>query len=221
MRHLLLLLFVVAAVVAAGLAWVFKHLPWWQTAALVVGLLVVAKLVAARLFTWALSIPFKWKGAVLKGATVQVHSISPASPPAKKTEANGGSDDESAPESSARNYFLLDVTVTPTAPPGKFTQWGPNEVQLVKTESRVRLHSASDEDDACEVKRIEVEDEGQFKEDEGFTYAGARRLKLLLAVQPGTSRLKFRYYFEEFGEVELPPNSNSGFNAAAPTERAA
>jgi len=219
MRQLLLLLVVVAAAVAVGLAWAFKNLPWWQTVALVVGLLVVAKLAAARLFTWALSIPFKWKGAVLRGATVQVHSITPAAPPSKMPEADGASDSESKQESSARDHFLLDVTVTPNAPPGKFTQWGPNEVQLVKPESRVRLHGASDEDDACEVKRIEVEDEGQFKEDEGFAYAGPRRLKLLLAVQPGTSRLKFRYYFEEFGELQLP--TNSSFNATAPAERAA
>jgi hypothetical protein len=180
----------------------------------------LAMLVAARLFTWALSIPFKWKGAVLKGATVQIHSIIPTVAPAINPEADGASDAESTPESSRRDYFLLDVTITPNAPPGKFTQWGPNEVQLVKPESRVRLHTASDDDDACEVKRIEVEDEGHFKEDEGFAYAGPQRLKMLLAVQPGTSRLKFRYYFEEFGEVQLPPVSSSGSDAIAPAERA-
>jgi hypothetical protein len=38
-------------------------------------------------------------------------------------------------------------------------------------------------------------------------FPGPQRLKLTIAVKPGTPALKFRYYFEEFGCVTLlaPP----------------
>jgi hypothetical protein len=35
-------------------------------------------------------------------------------------------------------------------------------------------------------------------------FSGPQRLKLLIGVKPGTSCLKFRYYFEEFGSVNVP-----------------
>src|SRR2546430_12006750 len=54
---------------------------------------------------------------------------------------------------------------------------------------------------------LDVQQEGAFKPDEGFKFEGPQRLRLLIAVKPGTSRLKFRYYFEEFGAVVLPAAS--------------
>lgn len=231
MRQFLLLAVVLVAAIVAGLTWAFKNLPWWGSVALVVALVVVAKFVAGRLFIWALSIPFKWKGAVLRGATIQVHSLVPADPPApsKSAEAKDGGPAEDADETasaeeepaSPRQWWQLDATITPTQSSGKFTHWSPSELVLVKPESRIRLHGEDDKDDCCEIKRVEVEQDGQFKEDEGWRYAGPQRLKLLLAVQPDVPRLKCRYYFEEFGEVQLPGPTNAQQAPASSGQRAA
>jgi len=60
------------------------------------------------------------------------------------------------------------------------------------------------DDGACAIHNLQVEEEGQFKPHEGMKYPGPQRLRMVLAVQPGVTALKFRYYFEAFGEVRLP-----------------
>jgi len=214
----MLLALVVIAAFGAGLVWVFRHLPWWGSLAVVLGLIVIGRFAVGRLITWALSLPFKWKGAVLKGASVLIHSVSPAENAAASTRDDESEQDASAGEetTTSRERYLLDATVTPNQPPGKFTQWAPGELVLVKTDSQLRLHGKDDEHDSCRIKCVEVEEDGQFKEDDGCSYAGPQRIKLLLEAQPGIRRLKFRYYFERFGEVELPgrpgTQSRSGSN---------
>jgi hypothetical protein len=212
MRQLVLVGAVSVALVVAGLTWAFIRLPWWQSVALVVAIAILAKLLAGRVFTWALSLPFKWKGAVLNDAAIEVHSVAPAalSPgmPSRNVEESPASNGQL--ELSSREFFQLDVTITPNRQKGKFIHWGPNDLVLVKPETKLRLYGSDDHDESCQIKRIEVEQEGQFKEDEGLAYAGPQRLRLLLAVQPGVEQLKFRYYFEEFGKVELPLRPAAG-----------
>jgi hypothetical protein len=223
MRQVLLLALVLVAAAVAGLTWAVKNLPWWGTVAVVMGLIVLGKFAAGRLMVWAITIPFKWKGAVLKGATVEVHSVTASGPPPPTPGDEPHGEKVSADEAgSRREQFRLDVTVNPSlAPGGKFSNWSPSELVLVKPESKLRIHGRDDDDDSCEVKRVEVYHAGQFQEDDGASYPGSQRVLLWVGVRPGVTRLKFRYYFEDFGEVALPPANATGTDPGWAQENAA
>ena len=70
-----------------------------------------------------------------------------------------------------------------------------------------------DEDEVGSVGEVLVWDGASFAEDDPGKYEGERRLRLHVAVVPGTRRARFRYYFEVFGEVELPASSSHGAGA--------
>jgi len=198
-----ILLMVLAGIVAGGIL-AIKFLPWWALLAGVVAMVPIGKWVLKRALVGLFTAPFKMKGAALKGAAVLVHSLTPTQKPAAEVSAEAESN--GAGDRPTRRYFWLDVTVQPAERSEGFQSWEPGELRLVKPESRLNPHDpgADDGDDACEVERLEVEQEGTFQEDEGWKLPGPQRLRLLLAVEPGVSWLKFRYYFEEFGEVRVP-----------------
>lgn len=84
--------------------------------------------------------------------------------------------------------------------------WEPGELRLVRSKSVLRPESdePDEEDSTCKVTKIQTEGEGQWNDDEGMKYSSAQRLRLHLAAQLGVKELKFRYYFEEFGNIKLP-----------------
>jgi len=153
---------------------------------------VVARFVVPRMVRNLFLIPFRAKGAVLKGASARAHTVSQATVAA-------------AEESEPRRHYLVDVTITPSNTDGPFGMWEPGELRLVRPESV--LHPESDEpevdDSSCEVTKLGIEDEGKWGKDEGMKYAGAQRLRLNVAVHSAVKELKFRYYFEEFGNVKV------------------
>jgi hypothetical protein len=181
--------FAILALLLVGSYFAIKLLPWWAMLLGVVATFFVGKLLVARLFRKLLIMPFRAKGAVLKAARVQIHSVEPI---------RGGSQSE-----PTRVRYRLDVTISPTNEGGAFNLWEPGELRLVLPESKIDLDSSS-EDEGCEIQSIEVEQEDRFRPDEGLKYSGPQRLKLCVAVVPGRRELKFRYYFEEFGQVRLP-----------------
>jgi hypothetical protein len=184
----------------AGMMWAVRTLPWWALIALFAGLLVVAKFAIKRLLNQLFLVPFKMKGAVLQAATVEIHSVRPADAPTKI---------DGSPEPEAivpRRYFTLEVTIRPKDVTGKFAHWEPGELRLTQPEHHVSTgDDPSMEDDSCEISELQYEDGGAFNADEGFKFVGPKRLRMTLGVREGVSRLKFEYYFEEFGEVALPP----------------
>jgi hypothetical protein len=156
---------------------------------------MLGKFLIGRMIRKLFLMPFRAKGAVLNGATAQVHSVSPAAAPPDAEDSGG-----------PREHYLVEVTITPAASvEGPFSLWEPGELCLVRPESVLRPESdePDDEDNACEVSKIQIENEGQWTDDEGMKYGGPQRLRLTLAVQPGIRGLKFRYYFEEFGMIRL------------------
>jgi hypothetical protein len=176
------------------------------------------------LFLWLFSIPFRAKGKVLRDATAEVHSVRPAAAPVAKAcaarigqdgEDDDGADtdleddDESddAPD-GPRDYYEVEVTITPQTPTGPFMHWEIGELTLVKPAKRW-----SDTDDTCKVDRVDVVRDGTVvlekgqedeEEDAGSKVFGPRRLKMLVGVEPGVRELAFSYYFEKFGKLELP-----------------
>jgi len=206
MKRLVSLL--VVAGVLAGVTWAVRSLPWWALVLLFVALIVVGKFAVKGLLKRLFLMPFKMKGAVLHNAGVQVHSVVPSVAPTK-TEGEPEATDPEEP----RRYFTLDVTIQPSEATGKFGHWAPGELMLTSLDYHFDPNAEeSKEDDACRVKEVQYEEEGGFKADEGFKFAGAKRLKMTLAVREGVEKLKFQYYFEEFGQVQL---SQTSFKAAA------
>ena len=195
----ILLLVVVAVLVGVGAA--VKYLPWWGSLLMFLGLFLVAKFAIKHLLKKLLVMPFKMKGAVLRNATAQVHSITPADRPTATAGENA--DDVDPDDASPRNYYQLDVTIVPQEATGKFTLWEPGDLSLMRPESGVGVDDETD-DGACTIHNLQVEEEGQFKPNEGMKYPGSQRLRMILGVQEGVTALKFRYYFEAFGEVRLP-----------------
>jgi hypothetical protein len=92
------------------------------------------------------------------------------------------------------------VTVKPKPPSGRFTHWEPGELRLVRPEAK----ADDTRDDACEIQAVEIFQEGSFCKDEGWKFEGPQRLRLLFRVLPEMKKLKFKYYFEDFGEFAVP-----------------
>ena len=195
-RLILIGAFVASVALVVGAVAAVKLLGWWAVPLLFAGLIGLAwgaKKLAGRALEAAFKMPFKAKGAVLRGASVRVHAVTPGEPPAR-------SDDDDEEPAGERRWVWLDVTVTPGPPTGKFTAWEPGELRLVGPDAK-----ADDPDDEREwgPSAIEVWEEGAFVPDEGYKYQGERRLRMLFGVPPEPGAVQFRYYFELFGQVTL------------------
>ena len=186
----------VAAIVAVAIS--VKYLPWWGLLLGAVALIVIGKFLIKRLFFRLLVTPFKLKGAVLKAATVEVHSLTAAAAP-PPTEGEPA-------DATPRTWYSLEVTIRPGGASTPFGAWEPGELRLVAPESVLdpSPDTLGGDDDTCEIKSVEVQQEGAFQPDDGMKLPGQQRLKLLIGVKPSAGGLKFRYYFEEFGSVMLP-----------------
>ena len=184
---------IVLTMVLLGVAFIaaIRLLPWWAVpvlcAAIVLSVPMLLKWGLARL----LKAPFKAKGAVLRGAHAEIHSIERIEPP----RADGPADEP-------REYYRLAVTITPHTPAGPFTLWEPGELLIVR--AGTRPGEPDDDESAGDVSQIEVEHDGQLHPDEGMKYPGPQRLRMTIAMKPGQRALRFRYYFEVFGTIELP-----------------
>jgi hypothetical protein len=192
MRPILFLLVVVGA---GGVA-AIRLLPWWALLAA----FAAAVVAVPPLIRWALprllKVPFRAKGAVLRGATVRVHSVersAAAGPP--------GGDEAGAADRGPREHYRIEVTIMPPPAEGPFTLWGPGELVLVGPGAKAEEPEG---DDDGEVRALEIEQDGRFLPDEGMKYGGPQRLRFVAVVPPGLERLRFRYYFEIFGDVALP-----------------
>ena len=180
---------VILATLVGGVYLAIQVLPWWALLLGAVALVVIGKIVAGRILRALITIPFKAKGAALRGASVQVHKVLPLEAVHESTEG--------------QPRFEIEVTISPATSDGPFQSWEPGDLRLVRPGSKVDPDSETD-DESCNIESLEIEQEGVFKADEGMKYGGPQRLKLVVSVVPGVSALKFRYYFEEFGSIQLP-----------------
>jgi len=145
-----------------------------------------------------LQLPFKAKGAVLRGAEVTVHSLVPATPPSEQLRPSHPSD---ADDVVARTFFHVELTITPKTRGTTFTQWEPAELLLVGPEF---VTESDTEDDACVISRVERWEQNGFVEEEAAKLKGAQRLRLLIGVQPPHLSLRLQYYFEQLAVVAIP-----------------
>src|SRR5712671_3671339 len=96
-------LFFISAIAVVAIA--VKYLPWWALFLSGVALVLIGKCVVKRLFFRLLLQPFHLRGAVLKDAAAEVHSVTPViEPPLKET----------APSDAAqRACYYVEVTIRP------------------------------------------------------------------------------------------------------------
>jgi hypothetical protein len=152
---------------------------------------------------------------------VTVHSLKAVEPPDPKVieeflaDENPTEDDEAFDElikdltdepPEARHWYELEVTIAPQ--PRELVNedddnpgWRPENLILV-----VPSAGFGEYDLACMIARTEI------NLDDAWRLAGDRhcyeteRLRLLVGVVAGTKAMRFRYFFENFGEpIELPP----------------
>lgn len=229
-------LILLAMFVLAFLA--IRFLPWWVTLILGVTVILLGKVFAGRLLLWLFSLPFRAKGKVLRGATAEVHRVLPAAAPVlertalltsvrsprengagneldlQAEDANGNDSDYESDEEPdvPRDYYELEVTITPKLATGPFHYWDFTEVSLIQPGKRWDA-----DDDTCRVASVKLvgaptsiprppenNPQAETSDDDGTKVAGPCRLTLLIGVKSGVRELVFNYYFETFGRLQLP-----------------
>jgi hypothetical protein len=191
-------IFLLFMVLAAGVVVAVRMLPWWAVPALFAALALAVVITLRWGLTRLLKLPFKAKGAVLRDATVDVHSIERAEAQTPEPSKEPGLAGAPGPH----EHFRLDVTITPRAPSGPFTLWEPGELRIVGQDARTGEPKPGEAH--FDVRIFEVLEDGHFEQDSGMKYEGPQRLRLMVGVPPGQRRLRFRYYFEVFGSISLP-----------------
>jgi hypothetical protein len=193
MLRILFLAFIILTISA------FKYLSFKHLVGVLLLFALFMKFFGGKVLESLFWLPFKAKGKALRGAVARIHSVLPTNAPPPEPKDEGEPEDEGEEKDTRpRNYYLVDVTIEPKPATGKFHMWEAGELMLQAPGAGI-----DDEDHACVIKRIEFFETGVFQEDQGFKFEGAKRLRLLAAVLPGTQRLQFRYYFETFGEVVI------------------
>jgi hypothetical protein len=85
-----------------------------------------------------------------------------------------------------------------------FALWEPSELLLVTTDVKANDLENGFDSDNCEIHDFKIFRDDRFVEDEEGKYEGSQRLQLHIGVVPSIDRLQFRYYFELFGQINLP-----------------
>ncbi len=236
MRFVIVVLLVILALIMVAAVVAYNFWGIWGLAGafavLVVGAYLL-KLSAGYFMRQLILGPVKMKGRVLKGATLEVHKITPADPPDLQDVAEGedeidevyDEDFDSPEEAEAyrlelreeilaaakiraqRQWFLIDMTVTPqNQPEGGFKHWEPADLTIVDPASNPVTPFDEDEDDEVgEIADVVIWDakEESFCEDEQGKYFGPQRILLFAGINPGQDQIAFRYYFEQFGNVDV------------------
>ena len=208
----------------------FVYLDWWQ-ALLVSGFTFLFEIAVARaLFLTAVGkfgnlakVLFETKSVVLRGATVQVHSVHPVEVPASVAEqltalppADGDDPDEETRADAERvralirdaKWFEVEVTIFP-ADGGKspMTHWDIDDLRLVPTDAKPlswKDQDEADEESELSLHDLEVIEDGVAVRPEQSKFAGPQRLRFRVGVPKTLREAKFQYYFEQFGKVAFP-----------------
>ena len=233
MRKLIVGLLVVLALMMVATVAAYNTWGVWGLVGLfavcIVGLFAL-KALARRIITSLFLAPFKMKGKVLRGATIDVHDVKVAEPPEVQSDEEELLDDEdfdtpeeaeeyrkeleeefqeAATSRARRQWFFVDMTITPQEQPENgFQHWEPEELTLVdpSSEPLESFNDGGEDDEVGEIAEVMIWDSEQetFNADEQCKYAGPQRLRFRLGVDPGNSQIALRYYFEQFGDLQLP-----------------
>ncbi|CAA9431601.1 MAG: hypothetical protein AVDCRST_MAG64-3532 [uncultured Phycisphaerae bacterium] len=121
---------------------------------------------------------------------------------------DAAADDDESSGGVPRHHVLVDFTITPRLGASRMQFYDPSELLLVPFDAPIDMNEREDpttSDRAAGVERVWLVDE-QGNETKDFDkITGAARLRAVFACPPGLGgRVKFRYYFEGFGDLVLP-----------------
>lgn len=211
---------VLGLLLLGGVAVLLHHFFGWQGLLafpfLLLGMLWLAKIIVGHLFKRLALGLFGMKASALRGARLEVHSVTPItkpveieieaeieSDPARST--NGRAVVPAPPEADASEhpqaYYVVDLTLTPQSnAANRF--WEPGELMLA---TRKVTHLADlENNEAGAAEAVEIWNGDSFGPDEQGKYPGPQRLKVTFAVKPGLERAWLHYYNEPLGEVVFP-----------------
>lgn len=211
-----LFVFVVATVAA------FVYLDWWQAILASLGtflfLVFVAKQVIRSTFRNLRKVAegmFTKKSATLRGATVEVHAVRPAAMPQEVRDElrqvidadDVQEESEATPDYASYQWCEVEATVFPPAgDSATFAAWDVESLVLVPIDAPKLEFLSTDDSDApqFDLLNVRVVADGAASEPVGEGFAGPQRLRFTVGVPRGTRLLKFQYFLEQFGRVELP-----------------
>ena len=200
-----------------------QYLPWWETLLVVVGEVTLLILAGPKLFTYgvkrfAIGV-FMTKSKVLRGATAVVHRVEPATAPepadniatgeTEDQEERDDEDDQDEERGGPRRYVLVEFTVTPQPGQSRMQFYDPSEMMLVPYDLKLSADPDADPTDddarAASVDRLTLVNPDGTEVTEFDKITGPARLRIVFACPPTlTGRVKFRYYFETFGDLTRP-----------------
>jgi hypothetical protein len=206
----------------------FVYLPWW--AAVLTSALTFVSLVAGGKMLgrwWVRSLVgragdvaqgmFDVKSRVLRGATVDVHSVRPADPPrelvewARTVHEEGDADEraDAAAQVEDRAWYQFEVTIFPDpAAAGPMGHWDLDDLRVVPAGARPRKIFDADGDDGSgeesELHEPRVIQDGVAVEPVDAKFTGPQRLRFVAGLPKGVKEAQFRYYFEDFGAIRIP-----------------
>jgi hypothetical protein len=189
------------------------YLPWWGTGLVLLALMLTLALsfkwIAGKVMERFFIGIFDIKSKALREAGAEVHSVKQVEAPVRESDmqmVDEQAPPEQAKEEPVRIFYAVEATITPKPAMGKaFHLWDIDDVMMVPYDLKVtRSADEGIDDETCEIRRVLVQRDGVYAELEESKLEGPHRLEFLVGVKPGVKRLKFRYYFEAFGDVQLP-----------------
>jgi hypothetical protein len=213
--------FVVATVAA------FRYLEWWQAIIasaitfflMVFGAKMLIKSFLGNLGNLAKGL-FETKSKVLRGATIQVHSVSPTEVPAEALPSEEDEEEETDPDDEDEegekptdprdlSWYQIETTIFPDQnAAGPMTHWDIDDLRLVPSDAPpMSMDDDDNEGDRPEFDLLEVRvvTDGQPQEPDGSKFLGPQRLRFKSGFPKGVREVKFQYYFENFGVIPLTP----------------
>jgi hypothetical protein len=238
MLRIIILALLALSAFAGGLALALFHWFGWKgliafPIIVLLGVWLGKMLIGKAIKRFALGL-FSMKARVLRGATMQVHSIEAVPKPpeviaeaateeetdveeaAEEAEVEDSGDERAASESDRAEQAEPEEPEQPEEPKEYFA------IDLTITPREEGQHvwepgefvlatekiSSLEELEAKEVGTTDgvlIWDGSAFVLDEQCKYPGIQRLKLTVATTPGTSKAWLHYYNEPIGCLELPP----------------
>lgn len=195
----------------------FVYLEWWQALAVsfltFVGLIWIAKwaikiLVGRGLGSIGRQI-FEAKSRVLRRATADIHGVTRTSPPPETIEVHQLIDgEEPPPPSPDLQWYEIETTIFPDqAHAGPMANWDLDDLRLVPFSAQPlnpTMNFDEDSEDDFELHHLVVIENGEPIVPDQSKFSGPLRIRFRVGVPAGVQVLAFRYYFEQFGRIELP-----------------
>lgn len=197
------IILILLALCATALYFAVKLLPWWGVAGGAVVGLILMKFVGGYLIKKLFLMPFKAKGAVLKGAKVTVHSVAAVPPPPPSAEV------ESDDLKRFTHYYLIDATILPGESKGPFRAWNPEEIELIQFGKAVNPDADESERRDGDVTDVEVFAENAYHKFDGENFTDSNRFRFRVRAHSKLRRAAFSYYFTTFGDITLPTASGA------------